>query len=289
MNKIGDAIHEFQTLDAMAREDRFLTRIHPLVKLFLTVLYIALVVSFHKYNWSGLLGMIIYPLLVFEIGGLSFKDALKRLRIVLPLVCIVGIFNPLFDRSVVTVIGGTPVPAGTQGAVVLPGGGAVMGGLAVSGGVVSMMTLMVKAVLTVFASYLLIATTTIEKICYALRKIHVPQMIVIEIMLIDRYVTVLLAEAKRITQAYSLRAPGQKGVAFRAWGPLLGQMLLRSMDRAGEIYESMCIRGFRGEFYMQGTTPEIGKSLVYLAFWTAVFILLRLFPVMNLIGGLFVR
>ena len=265
MSKIGSAIHDFQTLDAVAKEERWINRIHPLVKLFLTVLYIVLTVSFHKYDLTGLLGMIVYPLIVFNIADLSFRDALRRLRIVLPLVCIVGIFNPLFDRNTA----------------------AHIGTLAVSGGVLSMFTLMIKAVLTVLASYLLIATTSIERICYALRKIHVPQMIVIEILLIYRYVTVLLAEAKRITQAYSLRAPGQKGVAFRAWGPLLGQMLLRSMDRAGELYESMCIRGFRGEFYVQGDQGKRSTSLLYLLIWTAVLIVLRIFPVMRMIGNIF--
>ena len=267
MSKIGNAIHEFQTLDAIAKEDTWLNRIHPLVKLFLTVFYIALTVSFHKYDLAGLLGMIVYPLAVFEISGLSFGDALRRLKVVLPVVCIVGILNPFFDRTL--------LQAG--------------GGIIVTGGVISMITLMIKAVLTVLASYLLIATTSIEKLCYALRKIHVPQMIVVEIMLIYRYITVLLAEARRITQAYSLRAPGQKGVAFKAWGPLLGQMLLRSMDRAGELYESMCLRGFRGEFYVHGKPARAVPSLLYLLLWTAVMTVLRLFPVMQLVGKMFVR
>ena len=267
MSKIGNAIYEFQTIDALAKKDTWLNRIHPLVKLFLTVFYIALTVSFHKYDLTGLLGMIIYPIAVFEISGLSFGDALRRLKVVLPVVCIVGILNPFFDRTPAAMIGNTMI----------------------SGGVISMITLMIKAVLTVLAAYLLIATTSIEKICYALRKIHVPQMIVVEILLIYRYITVLLSEARRITQAYFLRAPGQKGVAFKAWGPLLGQMLLRSMDRAGELYESMCIRGFRGEFYVQGKPAKAGPSLLYLLIWTAVLTALRLFPVMQLVGRIFVR
>ena len=49
-------------------------------------------------------------------------------------------------------------------------------------------------------------------------------------------------------QAYSLRAPNQKGIHISAWGSFLGQLLLRSMDRAQELYYSMLLRGFRGEF-----------------------------------------
>lgn len=267
MSKIGSAINEIQTLDNLAREDRFLNRIDPFVKLVITVLFVALTVSFGKYNFAGLISMAIYPLLVFNIGNLSFKDALRRLRVVLPLVCIVGVFNPIFDRQIILHIGS----------------------VGISGGVVSMVTLMIKAVLTVLASYLLIATTPIEGICRALRRIHVPQIIVTEILLIYRYVSLLLSEARRVTQAYSLRAPGQKGVAFRVWGSLLGQMLLRSMDRAGEVYESMCLRGFRGEFYVKQKNSSRSSDILYLLIWAAVLILLRRFPVLEWIGSLFVR
>ena len=267
MSRIGAAIHEIRTLDDLSREDRFLNGIDPLVKLVLTVLYVVLTVSFGKYDLTGLLPMVLYPVLVFNIGNLSFRDALRRLRIVLPIVCIVGVFNPIFDRAIITHIG--PV--------------------AVSGGVVSMLTLMIKAVLTVLASYLLIATTPIEGICGALRRIRIPQIIVTELLLIYRYISVLLAEAHRVTQAYLLRAPGQKGVAFRAWGPLLGQMLLRSMDRANDVYESMSLRGFRGEFYYQKKKNSGLPSLIYLLVWAAALILLRIFPVFGMIGGLFVK
>ena len=48
--------------------------------------------------------------------------------------------------------------------------------------------------------------------------------------------------------AYSLRAPGQKGIHFRVWGSLVGMLLLRSMDRSETVYQSMTLRGFQGDF-----------------------------------------
>lgn len=265
MSNIGGAIREFQTIDGLAKEDRWVNHIHPSVKLFLTIFYIVLVVSFHKYDLFGLLGMGIYPLALFIVGELSAKDALRRLRVVLPLVMAVGIFNPFFDHA--------PMMH--------------LGSLTLSGGVVSMLTLMIKGIFTVFASYLLIATTSMEGICYSLRKAHVPQIFVIEILLIYRYITLLLKEARRITQAYSLRAPGSKGVAYKAWGSLLGQLLLRSMDRAQDLYESMSLRGFHGEFPFAGKSRFRGADLGYLLFWAVLFVLLRLFPVLLLVGSLF--
>lgn len=265
MNKIGQAISEIQSLETLSKEDRWVNRLHPLSKLFLTVFFIAVTVSFPKYDLSGLLVMALYPAAVFLVSELSFKDALRRLRVVLPLVAAVGILNPFFDREVVLTIGSVQV----------------------WGGVLSMLTLMIKAVLTVLSGYLLIATTPIEKICYALRIIHIPKVFVVVVLLIYRYVTVLLQEARRITQAYALRAPGQKGVHYKVWGSLLGQMLLRSMDRANDLYDSMLLRGFDGEFHTGAKEKLKPSDFLWPVLWGAIIILLRLFPVAELLGGLF--
>ena len=264
MGRIEDAIGEYQDLDARARQETLLNRIDPSVKLLLTMYMIVLTVSFHRYDLAGLLGMTVYPLVLFNLGDISFAGAVYRLRLVLPLVCLVGIFNPFFDRQILM----------------------HLGGLAVTGGILSMVTLMLKGVLTVLSSYLLIVTTPIEQICYALRRIHVPKILVTELLLICRYVLVLLEEADRVTKAYSLRAPGQKGISVRAWGPLLGQMLLRSMDRAGVLYESMRLRSFRGDFYPgRGQRGIRTGDVIYLLVWLFLLSFLRAVPVMTVIGA----
>lgn len=266
MSKINQAIYEIQSLDTLANENRWVNRLHPLVKLCVTILYIGITVSFPKYNLSGLLAMTVYPVILFVVGEISFGDGVRRLRLVLPVVCAVGIFNPFFDRNIVT----------------------HFGRIAVSGGVLSMITLMLKGIFTVFASYLLIASTTIEKICYAMRMLHLPKIFVTQILLIYRYLSVLLAEANRMTQAYALRAPGQKGIHFKVWGPLVGQLLLRSMDRAENLYESMCLRGYQGEFYYGSRIKLRGMDICYFVVWTAVFAVLRYLPFLEMIGGIFV-
>ena len=254
MSKLDHALYEIHHMDTLANRDQWMNRIHPLVKLALTVIYIAVTVSFHKYDLTGLLRMGIYPIALFILGDVSFRDALRRLRIVLPLVCFVGLFNPLFDRQ----------PALTAGRFVI------------TAGMISMLTLMVKGIYSVLAAYLLIASTTIEKICYAMRLLHIPGIIVTQILLTYRYVSVLLSEANRITQAYSLRAPKQKGVHFKVWGSLAGQLLLRSMDRANDVYESMTLRGFHGTFFYGGKTAPGSRDILWLVCWLILFLLLKL-------------
>ena len=262
MSKIGNAIYEIHHMDILSSRDQWVNHLHPLVKFVLTVLYITTVVSFSKYDVIGLAGMFVYPLATFLLADLSFKDSLKRLRVVLPLICLIGILNPFFDKI--------PVDIGT---------------FRINAGVLSMLTLMMKGVFSVLASYLLIATTSIEQLCYAFRLIHIPQILVTQILLTYRYISLLLEEVNRITQAYSLRAPKQKGVHFKVWGSLTGQLLLRSMDRASNIYESMTLRGYTGDFhYINEKVCWKPQDFVYFFLWLSIILLFRRFPMLVIIG-----
>ena len=99
MSKINNAIHEIHCMDTLSARDQWVNQIHPLVKFVLTIGYIVVLVSFQKYDVAGTAAMIVYPLSVFMLADLSVADSLKRLRIVLPLVCLLGIFNPFFDKN----------------------------------------------------------------------------------------------------------------------------------------------------------------------------------------------
>ena len=163
-----------------------------------------------------------------------------------------------------------------------------VGTLAVSGGVLSMLTLILKGVFCLLASFLLMATTTIEAICRALRQLHVPKLLTNLLLLTFRYVGLLLSEVAVMQQAYSLRAPGQKGIHISAWGSFLGQLLLRSMDRAQALYESMELRGFSGEFPGAVRGRGSAASWPYALVCPALMLLARYFDLSALMGGLFV-
>lgn len=265
MSRINSAIHEIHYMDTLSARDQWVNGIHPLVKLVLTTGYIALLVSFPKYDVAGVLGMAVYPLAVFMLAEVSFLDSLKRLRVVLPLVCFIGILNPFFDKNFIPVAG-----------------------IRVSAGILSMLTLIMKGIFSVLASYLLIATTSVDKLCYAFCMMHIPKIIVTQFMLMFRYITVLLEETDRITQAYMLRAPHQKGIHFKAWGSLAGQLLLRSMDRANEVYESMLLRGFQGDYrYFKDRIVLNRRDVLYFLFWVVILLLFRWCPVILVMGSLF--
>lgn len=257
MSNIDNSLKEIGKLNDLQQRNQWLNNIHPLVKLLLTVIYILLVVSVDKYNLGQMLVLAIYPFMVFNIGDLRLKEAIYRMRLILPLVMMVGIFNPMFDSSI-------------------------------EAGIISMVTLMLKGIYTVMVAYALIATTSIEAICYALRQIYIPQILVVVILLIYRYIFIMGQEADRIMTAYKLRAPAQKGINYKAWGSLIGQWLIRSMDRAESVYESMQLRGFRGEYTYANKAKIRLADILYLIIWIGVFAVLRFTDIVDAIGGLFI-
>ncbi len=264
MSRIDQAIGEFRRIDELADAESPVHRISPLPKLAVTVVYILTVMSFPNYDLSGLSAMLIYPVFVSALSNVPLKAALYRLRYILPLVMAVGIFNPFFDRTVMF----------------------TLGTLKVSGGVVSMLVLMMKGVFCLLASYLLIACTKADALFGSLRRVRVPAMITTLLMLTFRYITVLGEEAGVMMDAYLLRAPDQKGLHYSAWGSFIGQLLLRTMDRAQELYESMLLRGYNGEFPETDGKKTEGKDILYAAAWIAVILLLRFCNIAELAGRL---
>ena len=267
MNKMEKALHELSQMDELAAQNSPIHRLHPAAKLVSTIAYIVLVVSFHKYQLSGLIPMVLWPVLLFQVSGIPVGTCFYKLRIVLPLVMAVGLFNPFFDRAPMLVIGG----------------------VSVSGGVISMVTLMLKGLFCLMASFLLMATTPIDSLCAALRKFHVPGVMVTLLLLTYRYVGVMTEELAIMTDAYHLRAPGQKGIHVSAWGSFLGQMLLRSMDRAQELYSSMLLRGYHEHFHYADVKAFGWADGVYTLGCLAAFFVLRFADVSQFLGSLFVR
>ncbi len=265
MANINHAVTELREMDDLASLSSPIHSLHPLAKLASTIAYVFVTVSFDKYDLSGLIVMALYPALLFALSGVPVKTCFYKLRIVLPLVCAVGLFNPLLDRDALLTLNGIPI----------------------SGGVISMVTLMLKGVFCLTASFLLAATTSMDSLCRALRKLHVPGMIVTLLLLTYRYAAVMMEEVSVMTTAYQLRAPGQKGVHYKAWGSFLGQLLLRSMDKAEELYSSMRLRGFSGEFaYAKGDKARPADFLFPFAA-LGLFLLFRTINIARLLGGAF--
>lgn len=266
MNKLTSAMMDMMSMDELSKDSSFVHAIHPLCKLIITIVYIVVVLSYEVDNLTGLIPMILIPVILFALSGIELRVCFYKLRLILPLIIFIGIWNPVINRT----------PAMSIGAIVI------------TEGMISFFTLLLKSVLALMMSFVLVATTGIDRICLALRKLHVPTVVVSLILITYRYIMLLLGEADTLWTAYSLRAPGQKGVHVSAWGSFLGQLLLRSMDRSAELYGSMKLRGFTGEYDYAGTDTINVTDISFTLISMAAIILIRLINISTLIGGAFV-
>lgn len=262
MANITESIYNIRFLDELAAKNTMIHKINPIVKLLVTIIYLLVVLSFGKYDIMGLLPYVFYPIIIFILSEVPFYPIFKKSLIVLPFVIGIGIFNPLFDTKTYIII--------------LK--------IHISGGWISFISLIIKCSLTVLAGLLLIATTGIEKIALALRKLCVPKIFVTQFLLTYRYISVLLEETAEVIKAYHLRAPMQKGVSFKESGSLLGQILLRAFDRANRVYDAMVLRGFNGEYFTPADSKLSIGSVAYLFLCIAFFLLARFFNIPEVLG-----
>lgn len=255
MANINNSLSEINNIGYLSSRDNFLNRINPLAKLVITLAYIAICISFPKEILSRLLLMLCYLIIVFFLGDISFTKAFKRINLALPFIIFVGIFNPILDRNIVAFFYGIPI----------------------SSGLISFTTLLLKGVFSLLATYALITSTSLDQICYSLRRLKIPSVLVTSISLTCRYLSLIVNEANEMWQAYSLRAPSHKGLHIKSWGSFVGSLLIRTIDRANLIYESMLLRGFNGDFDNLSKVPFKVKDFLFIIIWMILFIIIRLY------------
>jgi cobalt/nickel transport system permease protein len=263
--KIDRAFHDIGHLDTLAAGASPLHRLDPRAKVLTTVVFIITVVSFDKHEIASLLPFFLYPAIVIGLGNLPLGYLLKKLLLVSPFVLCIGIFNPWLDRTTMY----------------------QFGSLAISGGWVSFAALLLRFVLTVGAALLLIATTGFSAICMALDQLGAPRIFTVQLLLLYRYLFILIAEAIRMLRAHALRSFNRKGrITFRVFQQLLGNLLLRTIDRAQRIHLAMLSRAFTGEIRLVRPFKFGYQEAFFLLGFSALFITLRATEVTACLGRL---
>lgn len=265
MASMNKSIRQITALEELAQRDTLLNRAVPSVKLIITLIYIITVISFPPENLNGLMVFTCFPVFFILIGEIPFRLLIARCGLALPFAFFAGVSNLFFQTDILYHIGG----------------------VAITKGLVTFSSLMLKAVLTVMAVLVLAASTSMNRLIYALISLHIPSLLVIQLMMTYRYMSVLLNEASLMYHAYLLRAPGQKGVKMKDMGTFLGQLILRSTDRAERIYHAMQCRGFEGRIAFSERERLGMRGWIVILAAGSLMLLLRIVRLNELIGGLF--
>ncbi len=263
MASIDGALLDLKRLDRLAAGGTVLHRLDARAKVLATLAYLVAVVSFGKYELAALFPFFVFPAAMIALGDLPAGYVARKVAMVMPVVLVVGMFNPLFDREVLV----------------------RLGPLAITGGWVSFASLAVRAALTVGGGLVLVGVTGFTAICQALERLGMPRVFAVQLLFLYRYLFVLAEEGGRAARARELRSFGQKGRGIGSYGPLVGTLLLRTWQRAERVHMAMLARGFTGEFRTVADSRFGGRELLFVAGWCGLFVFLRLENVSRLLGG----
>lgn len=217
--------------------------------------------SFHRYAVASLIPFFVFPMAVVTAARLPIAFLLRKVALVLPVALLIGLPNPWFDREALL----------------------QLGGLEISGGWMSLLSIVLRSLLAAAAAVVLVAVTGFPAICGALERMGMPRSLAVQLLFLYRYLAVLGEEAARMTVAREQRGGGHP-LSIRLYATLVGRLLLRTWDRAERIYLAMCARGFSGDFRSGRVSRLGGPDIAYLAGWCTLFVLLRTQDVAHWLG-----
>ncbi len=96
----------------------------------------------------------------------------------------------------------------------------------------------------------LLTTMEAADLARALRSLRVPPALVTLFLLTGRYIFVLQTEYQRLRRAMGVRAfrPRTNLHTLRAFGNLVGMLVVKGFDRSERVYQAMKCRGYTGVF-----------------------------------------
>lgn len=248
MPKLEKAILSLHSLSSPSRPGN-----NAIALLLQTIVYLAVVLSVPLYAPQKLIWLAVYPVVVAEMSGIGFGRVFLKSLWVLPLVVMIGIFNPFIDKETAFFVGSIPVNRGW----------------------VSFFSIVVRGLLAVQAAYLLTVSAGFYDICSAMRKICVPRILVTQMQFTYRYMTVIAEEALGMDRARKARGYGKNNYPMKEWGRIVGQLLVRSYERSQRIHRAMLARGFDGKIPVADNSISNPRSWISMTIWIIVIIAIR--------------
>lgn len=264
MSTIESGLYDLGWLDQFSRGDTPVHRVDPRAKVLATLVFLVCIVSFGPYDLLGLAPFALFPIALASESAMPGRELWRRLAAVAPFALLVGALNPFFDREVV----------------------AQVGTLAISGGVLSWLSIIARFLLTTSAALILIGTTGMAAVCAGLERLGLPDTLSTQLLLLYRYLFVLAEEVMRMARARSLRSFGTRGMGPSVYASILGHLLVRTVARAQRVYDSMLCRGFDGRVRTMRTLRMNTSDWAFLIGWSASFVAFRMANVPLLVGNL---
>lgn len=215
-------------LEEFSEGNSFLHRADPRVKILIFALFSVLCAVTSGIKTPTL--FLLYSFILLLIARLKIKSVLARLLIANFFIAFIWLFLPL----------------------TYPGNSHIkLGSIIISHeGLIYALSITMKCNAIIISTITLLSTSSIFSIAHAMLHLKIPKKLVTVFFLFYRYITVIHEEYLKIKKAIALRGfvPKTNIHTYKTYAYMVGGMLIKSYERADEIYKAMLCRGFKGYF-----------------------------------------
>lgn len=179
-----DASQQFRQMDRFSCGNTGIHRLDARIKIGAFLVYQICVLSWPPQEITGLLPFFLFPVCVIRLAGLPLGYLLKRTLWLLPVAVMIGLFNPLVDRTPMGEWFGIPV---TQG-------------------MISFISIILRCMLTILGAFTLLASTGFAPLCRGLRQLGAPRILITLMTFLYRYAFILVDECQNMLMGIPLPA-----------------------------------------------------------------------------------
>ncbi len=255
------SIGELQQQEYLSGQDSVLHNVDSRIKLIVLVLIILFAVT--STNYIVFLVLEAYLLLLIYISGISLKDAIIRVLLILPFGLFIAIFQPFIQPGDVLYT----LPFGIH---------VTLQGLQFAQLLLSRLVISITSI--VLFSYI----TPMKDIAEAFRRLHMPNEFAMIFSLFVRFLFLFYDELNTIRQAQASRCFSMTNKTPYLWkvkqtGYLFLMMFLRAYDRGEKVYSSMASRGYNSESHIYYSKEKLSlQSKLYVAIPAIIMVILIL-------------
>lgn len=219
-------------LDRYAGGDSFFHRLDSRVKLLAAVVYTVLVLSLPPTVPDVVCWYAIAPFGLLLFAGIPAGFVFRRIAVVSPFVLVLALSCPVYDKTPHPIdIGGWTVP--------------------LTAGWLRCFTILIKFVVTMLTLFALTSTTRFADMLAGMQRMGLPNILVVQLSFVYRYLFVLVDRVHHILRARAARKLRYLGFAreLRIAAAMIGALFLDSLESAERVHMAMQARGFTGTFH----------------------------------------
>ena len=221
-DRLMQALCALDEVERTARRRSPLKQIDARAKAIVTIVFLCTMLSMPIDRLSELMLFTIYPLLAARMGGMNYAAMVRNSLLVVPFAALIALPNIFYDR----------VPM------------FLVGELVITRGWISLVSIILRGVLSVQAVMVWIGSTGTYQSVRALQRLGMPSLFASQIFLTMRYIRLIIDQALQMRRARDARSFGRQSYPLRLWAMLVGELLLRSVKRGEAIGYAMAARGF---------------------------------------------